>query len=282
MNAYYAERKGLITQQLKLSLEELLNSFIQVYHYFHRKGSFDLAFRGASDEDRWTHETINILTPTMAPSPEVYFMTHLQDKQVWPIAEYYEGYTEEILFSVIEMLYAHIGIYNYTTSKIEVAEEKALYLEQINNLLRAYKDGYYLEPTDGYVMEMPNKALQEQLSYDGSDLPEGVLEQLKSASRMYYRFDTDMEAKKKAINILADILEKVRDDLKETLNKEYDISKNDHDRLIFGIVNGYNIRHNKADQKTDYSREIWYDWMMQYYTSTILAYYKLKRVHENP
>lgn len=74
----------------------------------------------------------------------------------------------------------------------------------------------------------------------------------------------------------------MRDDLKETLNQEYDISKNDHDRLIFGIVNGYNIRHNKADQKTDYSCEIWYDWMMQYYTSTILAYYKLKRVHENP
>lgn len=37
MNAYYAERKGLITQQLKFSLEEFLNSFIQVYHYFHRK-----------------------------------------------------------------------------------------------------------------------------------------------------------------------------------------------------------------------------------------------------
>lgn len=79
-------------------------------------------------------------------------------------------------------------------------------MEQINNLLRAYKDGYYLEQTDDYVMEMPNKARQEQLSYDCSDLPEGVLEQLRSASRMYYRFDTDMEAKKKAINILADIL----------------------------------------------------------------------------
>ena len=73
---------------------------------------------------------------------------------------------------------------------------------------------------------------------------------------MYYRFDTDMEAKKKPINILADILEKVRDDLKETLNQEYDVSKNEHDRLIFGIVNEYNIRHNKADQKTDYSRMI--------------------------
>jgi len=131
-------------------------------------------------------------------------------------------------------------------------------------------------------MEMPNKALQEQLSYDGAELPEDVLEQLKSASRMYYRFDTDMEAKKKPINILADILEKVRDNLKETLNQEYDVSKNEHDRLIFGIVNEYNIRHNKADQKTDYSREIGYDWMMQYYTSTIITYYKLKKVYANP
>ena len=58
--------------------------------------------------------------------------------------------------------------------------------------------------------------------------------------------------------------------------------KDSKDRLIFGIVNEYNIRHNKADQKTDYSREIWYDWMMQYYTSTIITYCKLKKVHANP
>lgn len=282
MSIYYAERNGLITQTLSLSLEELLNSFIQVYHYFNRKGSFELAFKGANDENRWTHEIISILPPTMAPSPDVFFMTHLQDKQIWPITEYYESYTEEILFSVIEMLYAHIGVYNYSTGEIDVKDEKALFSEQMNNLLRAYKDGYYLELSNGFIMEMPNKALQEQLSYDGAELPEDVLEQLKSASRMYYRFDTDMEAKKKAINILADILEKVRDDLKETLNQEYDVSKNEHDRLIFGVVNGYNIRHNKADQKTDYSREIWYDWMMQHYTSTIITYYKLKKVHSNP
>lgn len=282
MSIYYAKRNGLITQTLSLSLEELLNSFIQVYHYFNRKGSFELAFKGANDENRWTHEIISILPPTMAPSPDVFFMTHLQDKQIWPITEYYESYTEEILFSVIEMLYAHIGVYNYSTGEIDVKDEKALFSEQVNNLLRAYKDGYYLDLSNGFIMEMPNKALQEQLSYDGAELPEDVLEQLKSASRMYYRFDTDMEAKKKAINILADILEKVRDDLKETLNQEYDVSKNEHDRLIFGVVNGYNIRHNKADQKTDYSREIWYDWMMQYYTSTIITYYKLKKVHSNP
>lgn len=55
------------------------------------------------------------------------------------------------------------------------------------------------------------------------------------------------------------------------------INKNEHDRLIFNIVNSFNIRHNRADQKNDYSKEIWYDWMMQYYTSVIIAYYKLKK-----
>lgn len=70
------------------------------------------------------------------------------------------------------MLYAHIGVYHYSTGKIDVKDEKALFSEQINNLLRSYKDGYYLERSNGFIMEMPNKALQEQLSYDGAELSE--------------------------------------------------------------------------------------------------------------
>lgn len=62
MSVYYEERKGLITQTISLSLEELLNSFIQGYHYFNRKGSFELAFKGANHEDRWTHELSAITT----------------------------------------------------------------------------------------------------------------------------------------------------------------------------------------------------------------------------
>lgn len=72
VSVYYEERKGLITQTISLSLEELLNSFIQGYHYFNRKGSFELAFKGANHEDRWTHEIICILPPTMAPSHNIF------------------------------------------------------------------------------------------------------------------------------------------------------------------------------------------------------------------
>ena len=64
------------------------------------------------------------------------------------------------------------------------------------------------------------------------------------------------------------------------MNEEYEIGKNKHDKLTFNIVNSFDIRHNWADQKNNYSKEIWYDWMMQYYTSIIVAYYKLKKEHE--
>ena len=32
-------------------------------------------------------------------------------------------------------------------------------------------------------------------------------------------------------------------------------------------------------KKSDYSKKIWYDCMMQYYTSVIIVFYKLKNKH---
>ena len=131
----------------------------------------------------------------------------------------------------------------------------------------------YWDDEKGYLFWRSKTAVK---SFDGFDLPGSIYEQLATATEMYYRFDANLEQKKKAINILADILESEREEVKDTLNAEYEVPKNEHDKLIFGIVNGYNIRHNRADQKNDYSKEIWYDWMMQYYTSVIIAFYKLK------
>ena len=240
------------------------------------KEYFEVATRGVWRQIPYTQDSEQILPPSLLPSPEVYFATCLQDKEVWPIWQYLEEYDEQTLFSVIEILYDHIGVYNYEIDQFENEAQKEEFAEQINNILRAYKEGYYLEPTNGFIMQIPNGALREQLEYDGSDLPDSVYEQLATATEMYYRFDANLEQKKKAINILADILESEREEVKDTLNAEYEVPKNEHDKLIFGIVNGYNIRHNRADQKNDYSKEIWYDWMMQYYTSVIIAFYKLK------
>lgn len=280
MKKYYSERNGLLSKKLELDLYDLLQYFRSLYRYFENKGYFEYAQNGASRDIPYTCDQEQIAAPTFIPTPEVYFANVLQDKEVWPIWQYVEQYDEATLFSVIEILYDRIDVYNYQADKIEKEEVQREYAEQINNLLKAYKDGFYLEPTNGYIMSLPNVSLRKQLEYLGEDMPESIYGQLTTASEMYYRFDANLEQKKKAINILADILENEREALKNMLNEEYEIGKNEHDKLIFNIVNGFNIRHNRADQKRNYSKEIWYDWMMQYYTSVIIAYYKLKKEHE--
>lgn len=87
--------------------------------------------------------------------------------------------------------------------------------------------------------------------------------------------------RKKAIVGLADILENVCEGAKNLFNSEFNIPKNDHDKIIFSVVNGYNIHHDNQQQKTDYSKDIWYDWMMQYYTNTVIVFYRVKEANEN-
>ena len=280
MKKYYAERNGLIKKNLNIRLDELITFFGQTYRYFSNKGYFDCAENGIWRSIQYTNDGEQIIAPTLAPSPEIYFANQLQSSEIWPIWEHYEYYTEEILFTVIEILYDHIATYDYTNSELKKEEPKRELAGHINNILKMYCDGYYLEPQNGFIMKLPNETLKQQLCYKGNEMTDEVYTKLSTATEMYYRFDSNMEMKKKAINILADILEGEREDVKNLLNDEYEINKNDHDKLIFSIVNGFSIRHNRTNQKEGYSKEIWYDWMMQYYTSVIIAYYRLKKKYE--
>ncbi len=102
-----------------------------------------------------------MVPPTFIPSAEIYFATVLQDSEVWPITTYMENYDENILFSVIEILFDHIAEYDYLTDKIK-DDVKQEFAEQINNIIRAYKDGYYLEPTNGHIRS--TRSMQSRLS----------------------------------------------------------------------------------------------------------------------
>ncbi|WP_339221829.1 hypothetical protein [Paenibacillus sp. FSL W7-1332] len=272
---YYAERKNMLDKDFSLSLVDLKKYFYQTYKYFDDKGFFTVAFYGVTKEERY-HGSYQVLAPTMSPSPEIFFINHLNSTDILPILDNYEYYKEAELFTIIEILYDHIGYYDFEKDQVIMEEPKNEFATHINNLLKRYDNGYYLDEKHGFIMEQPNEALKEMMH---SEVPvsmaENVYEQLTTATKMYYRFDSNLEQKKKAINILADILEPIRNELKDLLNDEFNIHKNDHDKLIFGVVNTFQIRHDNDKQFKEYSKPIWYDWMMHYYSSVILTYYRL-------
>ena len=90
MKKYYAERHGLLTKQLQIDFDELLQYFRQVYKYFCDKEYFEVATRGVWRQIPYTQDSEQVLPPSLLPSPEVYFATRLQDKEVWPIWQYLE------------------------------------------------------------------------------------------------------------------------------------------------------------------------------------------------
>lgn len=273
---YYIERNSLLDNSLEISFEKLKDLFFSIYKYFSNMQAFDVAKHGVWETPKWGGAKYQIIPPLFESSPEVFFLTNLNSEYIYPISDFYEDYSEEELFTVIEILYDKIAIYNYNTEQLETDEIKKQFATQINNILKFYNGGYFLEINSGFITKGTTDSLKEMLSEDLTTiLNDDVMNKLKTAIKLYYRFDSNLESKKKAINILADILEPVRKQLQDILNEKYEISKNDHDKLIFDIVNNFNIRHNNKKQYTDYSLAIWYDWMMQYYSSVIITYYKL-------
>lgn len=273
---YYKERFDLLNDSISIGEDKLKEYWLEIYNFFSGKGYFKLAENGVGQGK-------HTIALKFQPSPEQFFLLHLGKIGMWPIEPNIGKYSIEDIFTVIEMYYAAIADCTWGEDEngennwiVEREKPKSEYATFLNNILRFYEDGYYLEPNHGYIMPSPNKALLHQLQDEYSELPSDIYDRLKSATKDFYRFDATLERQRKAIASLADILESVRDDLKNVLNNEYNIAKNDHDKLIFEVVNNYNIRHDNDRQKKDYSKEIWLDWMMQYYTSTIIAYYRLK------
>lgn len=279
---FYNERNGLIDGPIQIGLDELRILFYRIYQTMDDEGYFEAGFNGLEQINYGN--AVRLKPPILYPSPDVYFLTKGGHNNLYPIDRHFTEYSEGDLFTVIEILYSCTGKYERQErgGYIFVQDEyKPIFAEHINSILKFYDEGYYLEPVQGFIMKMPNEALQELLADDVAEiLDEDVMGRLKGAATSFYRFDADLEQKRQAIFTLAGILEPIRAELKETLNNVYEINKNTHDKLIFDIVNNFDIRHNKEGQYTEYQREIWYDWMMQYYTSVIITYYKLQKENE--
>lgn len=256
---FYAVRNGHINlEDMKITTTRFNTFFVDVYHYFEEKHYFKLAIEGHHSEPK-----------LLSPSPEAYLFAEAKLKNIWPIEHNYNRPKEDT-FTLIEVLHKFIrridgfGMY-------EEKEAQKEFRDMINKYLVCLNEGYLLTES-GYIINLPDDGLGNLIT---QDLPKTAddtdTQKVETAIKMFFRYDSNEDEKMKAINLLADILEPYRVSLKQ-------ITTDNHDNLIFQLVNQYGIRHNDLKQKKDYDKPIWYEWMFHYYLSTVHATLKLELV----
>lgn len=67
---------------------------------------------------------------------------------------------------------------------------------------------------------------------------------------------------------LAGVLERLRATAKSELFRK-------DESALFELANKFGVRHNDIDQKTDYDRDIWWEWQFHIYLSTALLLLRL-------
>jgi hypothetical protein len=262
---YYSIRTGK-NPHVKLNLDMLQRLFCDVYKDFDRKDYFQEAFGyHCPDGDG---------VGTLGTDIEAQMTRRLRKTGLWPIFIRVFYYSEDDLFDVIEFLHDIISVpvdgpyhsycgqthYNIFDSEIGKRE----FRDNINELLRDYKEGYELS-SDGEILALPEHGMVTLMeAVLPADDPLNVNQRVEAAILKYRRSRSTLEERKGAIQDLADVLEYLRPKLKKVLETQDESD-------LFNIANNFEIRHHNVDQKTKYDKNIWLSWMFYFYLATIHA-----------
>lgn len=272
---YYSSRSGKRHAQ-RPDLAMFLRLFRSDYLRFREDGYFNRAF---GYQDGW-----NYVPGTLGDDIEAEMFRRLGRAGLWPIEQKCESYSEDDLFDVIEFLHEFAAT-NVIQKEIggEVISMigpnpiagRRDFREAINLLLRDYRDGYQLSE-DGEVRALGPEDMrplleQELPEYD----PENVDSRVKAAVRKFTHHTPTLEDRQEAVRQLADVLEFLRKKLEGILP-----SKEENE--LFTIANSFGIRHHRTDQKTQYDKGIWLDWIFYCYLNTIhVSVNLLKRAEDS-
>ena len=260
---YYSARTGKGERE-KPDLPMLRRLFLADYKRLDQDGYFDQAF-GYYDGSRRVEGTLGA-------DIGAEMFRRLGKSNLWPIEERSGSYSEEDLFDVMELLHDYAAkrivirepfsgvLYPLVTMDSEAGG--ADFRSAMNATLRDYRDGYELSE-DGEILslgaaEMRALLEQELPQYD----PKNVESRVKAAVRKFRHHTPSLEDKQEAVRQLADVLEFLRKKLEGVLP-----SKEENE--LFTIANSFGIRHHRTDQKTQYDKGIWLDWIFYCYLNTI-------------
>lgn len=203
----------------------------------------------------------------------------LRKRNLTPIRVKIDSYSEEDLFDIIEFLYEHCSKpverswhswseCGWHCSSFDKNPGRIEYRQKVNEVLALYDKEYELSEV-GEILALPEDGLATLLN---APLPavdaKNIASRIASAQTKFRRYRSSMDERRDAVRDLADVLEYIRDQTKDVLNRK-------DDAVLFRIANEFGIRHHNSSQNTDYDPAIWYSWMFYFYLATIHAAIRL-------
>lgn len=204
------------------------------------------------------------ISGTWGSDIEIFIYEKIFYEQVWPVKEYYESYTEDILFTMIEFLYDYVSepvnkwYHNWDNcgwhcEKFDKEKGKQKYREEINGILEKYESGYLLSE-EGQVQKLADTGF-ENLVYKKviTNDKDNIDNRVNGAINKFLYYKSNIDDKKAALLALFGVLEYLK-----TCNIKLE-GKDSND--LFNIMNGFDLRHHQKVQQKDYQKDEWYEWL---------------------
>ncbi|HBC3478336.1 TPA: hypothetical protein KDY95_003489 [Vibrio cholerae] len=261
---YYSQRNGSNPNLDGLPLSDTIDLFLRVYNQLESEGYFTQAF------GFWCIDNDHV--EGLVKDVELEMLLSIRKKNLWPLSQYAQSYTEDDFLDVIEFLYQHVskpidgtmhsyggcGMHWETFNKKDV---QAVFIEKINTVLAHYKNKYELDAC-GQVLSKPEKGFEQIFKADVPSDDHNIVDRINAATTQFRRHGSTIDDRRQAVRDLADVLEYLKPKVKQLLS-----NKDEQD--LFNIANNFGVRHHNDKQKTSYDSAIWLSWMFYFYLSTI-------------
>ncbi|HGS4550833.1 TPA: hypothetical protein ACMDOQ_003535 [Vibrio cholerae] len=261
---YYSQRNGSNPNLDGLPLSDTIDLFLRVYNQLESEGYFTQAF------GFWCIDNDHV--EGLVKDVELEMLLSIRKKNLWPLSQYAQSYTEDDFLDVIEFLYQHVskpidgtmhsyggcGMHWETFNK---KDGQAVFIEKINTVLAHYKNKYELDAC-GQVLSKPEKGFEQIFKADVPSDDHNIVDRINAATTQFRRHGSTIDDRRQAVRDLADVLEYLKPKVKQLLS-----NKDEQD--LFNIANNFGVRHQNDKQKTSYDSAIWLSWMFYFYLSTI-------------
>ncbi len=265
---HWSARKGR-SAAVPLTMEQTMDRFVSLVAKLDQDGLWAEHF-GARCPD-------GVLDPVDAPDTQIEDRLgyHIGVERTWPLRTSRSSWGEDEFYDLIEVLHDLASWpgewrgHNYGgcvghPGDFSPACGRALYRHHVNQLLARSELQVRLSDQgedQGRIVRVSDAGTEDIISAALAHTGQAHQDDVEHAIALFRSRGRDVPTIRSAIVSLAGILEAERDLLKaELLSKD--------SGALFDIANNFDLRHRKADQKTDYD-PAFLEWLFDWYLSTI-------------